>query len=251
MATDSVLIVVTGADEFRKTGWRTGLWFSELTHFWDVAEEAGFCLDIASPVGGKIPIDPESLVVSEMATAFGLEGAVTKHYRDRAYMDLLSDTLRVSEAEVDRYDAIYLAGGHGAMFDFPESDDLAKLIVAFHAAEKIVSAVCHGPAALLNVRLADGTHLAAGRRVTGFSWAEEEGVKRDQAVPFSLEGELNRLGVEYSKGLVPFTSHLVEDGRLITGQNPGSAHAVGQAVVKRLRMDAERGTARPIEVERS
>ena len=245
MAANKILIVVTGTDEFREIGWRTGLWFSELTHFWDVAEEAGFRLDIASPAGGKIPIDPESLVISEMATAFGLEGAVAKHYRDRGYMDRLLDTLPVSEVDVDQYDAIYLAGGHGAMFDFPASDALAKLIVAFHAAEKIVSAVCHGPAALLNVRLANGTYLAAGRRVTGFSWTEEVGVKRDQAVPFSLEEELKKLGAECSKGLVPFTSHVVEDGQLITGQNPGSAKAVGQAVIKQLESDAGRGTARP------
>ena len=243
MSTKRILIVVTNSDEFRKSGWRTGLWFSELTHFWDVAEEAGYVMDIASPSGGKIPLDPESLVMSEMATAFGLEGAVSHHYRDRAFMDRLEDVMKVADAKVVDYAAIYLAGGHGALFDFAESPDLAKLVAEFYEANKVVSAVCHGPSGLLNVRLSGGDHLIAGRKLTGFSWTEEEGVKRDGAVPFSLEERLRSAGGDYSKALIPFTSHVVEDGRLITGQNPGSAKAVGQAVVKQLQ--AESTQARP------
>ena len=234
MASGSILIVVTNSDAFEKVGWRTGLWFSELTHFWDVAEEAGYAMVIASPAGGKVPIDPESLVMSEMATAFGLEGAVSKHYRDRGYMDLLENTIRVADANVANYAAIYLAGGHGALFDFAESPHLAKLVADFYEADKLVSAVCHGPSGFLNVRLNSGDHLIAGRKLTGFSWGEERSVKRDVAVPFSLEERLRSLGADYSKASIPFASHVVEDGRLITGQNPGSAHAVGEAVVRRL-----------------
>ncbi|GJG89381.1 thiazole biosynthesis protein ThiJ [Gemmatimonadetes bacterium T265] len=232
-----ILIVVTNGGEFRKVGWRTGLWFSELTHFWDVAEAAGYAMDIASPAGGNVPIDPESLVISEMATAFGLEGAVSKHYRDRAYMDRLEHTLRVADVEPADYAAIYLAGGHGALFDFADSPDLAKLVADFYEADRIVSAVCHGPSGLLNVRLSSGDYLVAGKQLTGFSWSEEKGVKRDAAVPFSLEERLQRAGADYRKAVIPFVSYVVEDGRLITGQNPGSAHAVGEAVVKRLRAD--------------
>ena len=234
MNTNRILIIVTNADKFQKVGWRTGLWFGELTHFWDVAEKAGFSMDIASPSGGNIPVDPESLLISEMATAVGLEGAPSKHYRDRAYMDLLENTLSVTDVKLENYDAIYLTGGHGAMFDFPESSGLAKLVADFYEANKIVSAVCHGPSGLLNVRLSGGGYLIAGKKLTGFSWTEEEVVKRDDAVPFSLEGELKERGADYSKALLPFTSHVVEDGRLITGQNPTSAHAVGEAVVMRL-----------------
>lgn len=234
MSDNRVLIIVTNSDEFRSSGRRTGLWFSELTHFWDVAEEAGYAMDIASPSGGKVPIDPESLMINQMATAFGLEGAVSKHYGDRAYMNRLDDTMKVSDAKVTDYAAIYLAGGHGAMFDFAESHDLAKLVADFYEANKIVSAVCHGPSGLLNVRLSGGDFLIAGKKLTGFSWSEEEGVKRDEAVPFSLEERLRSVGADYSKALIPFTSHVVEDGRLITGQNPGSAHAVGEAVIRKL-----------------
>ena len=234
MSKGKILIVLTNSDAFETIGWRTGLWFSELTHFWDVAEEAGYAMDIASPSGGKIPIDPESLMISEMATAIGLEGAVSKHYLDRAYMDRLDETMKVSDARAADYAAVYLAGGHGAMFDFAESADLAKLVADFYESDKIVSAVCHGPGGLLNVRLRGGDFLVAGRKLTGFSWAEEKGVKRDDAVPFSLEDRLLSLGADYSKAVVPFASHVVEDGRLITGQNPTSAKAVGEAVVRRL-----------------
>ena len=240
MANGKILIVVTNADAFRTVGWRTGLWFGELTHFWDVAEQAGYAMDIASPLGGKIPIDPESLMMSEMATAVGLEGGVSKHYRDRAFMDRLENTLHVSESAVADYVAIYLAGGHGAMFDFVESSHLAKLVAEFYEANKVVSAVCHGPGGLLNVRLSGGDRLVAGKKLTGFSWTEEQAVKRDVAVPFSLEGRLRELGVEYTKATIPFTSHVVEDGHLITGQNPGSAHAVGKAVIERLEAERER-----------
>ena len=239
MSNGKILVVVTNSDAFAKIGWRTGLWFSELTHFWDVAEEAGYAMDIASPSGGKIPLDPESLMLSEMATTFGVEGVVAGHYRDRAYMDRLDETMKVSDAQVADYVAIYLAGGHGAMFDFAESADLAKLVADFHEADKIVSAVCHGPGGLLNVRLSGGGYLVAGRKLTGFSWTEEKGVKRDEAVPFSLEDRLQSRGADYSKALLPFASYVVEDGRLITGQNPGSAKAVGEAVVRRLRADGD------------
>ena len=240
MNTNKILIIVTNADQFQKVGWRTGLWFGELTHFWDVAKEAGFSMDIASPSGGKIPVDPESLLISEMATAVGLEGATAKHYRDPAYMALLEHTMRVADAKVEDYDAIYLTGGHGAMFDFSVNPDLAQRIAEFYEAQKIVSAVCHGPSGLLNVRLSDGGYLIAGKKLTGFSWTEEQFVKRDDAVPFSLEDALRERGAEYDKAFIPLVSHVVEDGRLITGQNPGSAHAVGEAVVRQLRAEDSR-----------
>ena len=239
MPSSRILIVVTNSDEIRNSGQRTGLWFSELTHFWDVAEEAGYAMDIASPSGGKIPIDSESLMISQMATAFGLEGAVSKHYGDRAYMERLDNTMKVSDAKVTAYEAIYLAGGHGAMFDFAESHDLAELVADFYEANKIVSAVCHGPVGLLNARVSGGDYLIAGKKLTGFSWSEEQGVKRDEAVPFSLEERLQNAGADHSKTLIPFASHVVEDGRLITGQNPRSAHAVGVAVVKRLQAEGD------------
>lgn len=224
-----ILVVVTDVSEYEKAGYRTGLWLGELTHFWDVAEKAGYQMDIASPAGGKIPLDPESLsheVLKELDTG--------KRYRDRNYMNLLENTLKVSELDPASYDAIYMTGGHGVMFDFPESAALEELTAGFYEADKIVSSVCHGACGLLNVKLSNGDYLIDGKDLTGFSWKEEVLAKRDDVVPFSLEEELKRRGAHYSTASTPFASHVVEDGLLITGQNPGSAQAVGQAVVKKL-----------------
>ena len=164
----------------------------------------------------------------------GIETAVQKRYQDRAFMDQLRDTRKTSEVDPSDYDAIYLTGGHGVMFDFTD-EGLAKKVAEFFEAGKIVSAVCHGPGGLLNVRLSTGEYLLKGRKVTGFSWREEELAKRAEAVPFNLEEEMKKRGAEYEKAMLPYTAHVVEDGRLVTGQNPKSARGVGEAVVKQLR----------------
>ncbi|KAJ3063973.1 hypothetical protein HK102_008336, partial [Quaeritorhiza haematococci] len=228
-ATNRILAIVTSADEYQKVGYRTGLWLGELTHFTDVLEEAGYTVDIASPKGGKVPLDPESLAHAVLA-----QGGTLERYQDRAYMDRLDRAMTFADVDPARYDAIYLTGGHGTMFDFPDSPELQELIAAFYEAGKVVSAVCHGPTGLLNVKRPDGSLLIAGRRVTGFSWNEEAKVQRDDAVPFNLEEELQSRGAEYSKAWFALASHVVEDDRLITGQNPASAQGVGQAVLKRL-----------------
>ncbi|MFF0400423.1 type 1 glutamine amidotransferase domain-containing protein [Streptomyces sp. NPDC005248] len=228
-ATKKILVIVTNVDEYRKSGMRTGLWLGELTHFWDVVEPSGFSMDIASPSGGKVPIDPESLsheVLAELNTG--------KRYENRRFMDLLEDTKRISEVNVEDYDAIYLTGGHGVMFDFPQSQDLESLMAQFYETGRVVSTVCHGATGLLNVTLGDGEPLVKGKSVTGFSWPEEELANRAQAVPYNLQEELKKLGANYSTADEPFETYVVEEGRLITGQNPGSARAVAEAVVRRL-----------------
>ena len=229
-----ILAVVTNAREYEKVGYRTGLWLGELTHFLDVAEEAGFETDIASPAGGYVPLDPESLMTSEAAKAVGIKTAVEKRYEDRAFMDRLQHTMKVADADPADYDAIYLTGGHGVMFDFTDGV-VPEKVGAFFDAGKLVAAVCHGPCGLLNARLANGEHLLAGREATGFSWKEEELAKRAEAVPYNLEEEMTKRGALYDKALLPFTEKVVVDGRLITGQNPGSAKGVGEAIVNHLR----------------
>lgn len=229
-----VLIVVSNTAEFEKVGYRTGLWLSELTHFWDVLEKAGLSMDIASPAGGYVPIDPESLLMPELIQMTGLKDAVNKRYEDRAFMNQLKNTQSVADVDVNQYDAIYLTGGHGVMFDFANNEALGQLIAEFYENNKIVAAVCHGPCGLLNVKLSNGNYLIKDKKLTGFSWREEQLAKRDHAVPFSLQDELTQRGANYEKALIPFTENVVEDGLLITGQNPKSAHAVGQAVLSRL-----------------
>jgi len=228
--TNKILTVATNVGEYEKVGFRTGLWLGELTHFWDVAEEAGYQLEIATPAGGYVPIDPESLSHSMLAM-----GGTDKRYQDRAFMDRLVDTMSVAHADPADYDAIYLTGGHGVCFDFPGSAALASLIAGFHESGKVVSAVCHGPAGLLEVKLSDGSYLIGGKKLTGFSWHEEEKVGRDQAVPFNLEEELTKRGAHYEKAWFAMSAHVVEDGPLITGQNPTSAEGVGKAVINRLK----------------
>jgi putative intracellular protease/amidase len=233
--TNRILVVVTNIGEYQKVGYRTGLWLSELTHFLDVVEAAGLQTDIASPSGGYVPIDPESLMLQEVGHALGMEGKTHKHYEDRAFMNRLVNTMKVADANPAAYVAIYLTGGHGVCFDFPTSEALAEITRDFLESGKIVSAVCHGPAGLLEVKLRGDEYLVKGRKVTGFSWTEEELAKRADAVPFNLEEELRRRGANYSKAMIPFKSYVVEDGHLITGQNPGSAEGVGKAVVQKLK----------------
>lgn len=232
MPTNKILIIVTNVREYEKVGFRTGLWLGEMTHFWDVAEKAGYRMDIASPSGGYIPIDPESL-----AAAVLKDGGTEKRYEDRAYMNRLLNTMKVEDADPAAYDAIYMTGGHGVCFDFPKCDALATLTAKMFEAGKVVSAVCHGPAGLLEVKLSNGDYLIAGKNVTGFSWNEEVKAGREQAVPYNLEEELQKRGAKYGKAWLAFSSHVVEDSLLITGQNPASAAGVGEAVMKKLKQE--------------
>lgn len=230
---NKILAIVTNVAEYEKVGYRTGLWLGELTHFLDVVEKAGYQADIASPSGGYVPIDPESLMLQELGHAVGLAGPVHRRYEDRAFMNRLVDTMKVGDADVSAYDAIYMTGGHGVCFDFPRSAALADVTARFWESGKVVSAVCHGPAGLLEVKVG-GEYLITGKDVTGFSATEEGLAKREKAVPYILEEELKKRGARYGKSSIPFKSYVVEDGRLITGQNPASAAGVGEAVVKTL-----------------
>lgn len=232
--TGRILIVVTNVDQYEQAGFRTGLWLGELTHFWDAVEEAGFRSDIASPEGGWVPLDPQSLMMPEMGHNSRLGGDVTDHYRDRKFMDRLNETLPLATVTAADYDAIYLAGGHGTMWDF-RSPELGRLLADFYESGKIVSAVCHGPVGFLEARLSDGRWLVQDKELTAFSWAEEKAINRDDVVPFNLEEELKSRGARFTKAMLPFGKHVVEDGLLITGENPASAHGVGEAVARALR----------------
>lgn len=229
MATKKILVIVTNVGEYENVGFRTGLWLGELTHFWDVIEKAGYTMDLASPEGGYIPLDPESLsheYLNELGTI--------DRYKDRDFMDLLENTRKISDTKPEDYDAIYLTGGHGVMYDFPNSEDLETAIARFYESGRVVSSVCHGATGLLNAKLGNGDFVIKGKKVTGFSWPEEVLATRDKAVPFNLEEEMGKRGADYTKAAKPFETYVVEDGNLITGQNPGSAQAVGEAVVAKL-----------------
>jgi len=174
-------------------------------------------MDIVSPKGGKIPIDRRSL------GRLTLNRAARRRYEDPTFMALLDDTRSVSEVDWEQYDVVYFAGGHGAMWDFADNDELHAITRSMHEAGRVVSAVCHGTAALQNVRLSSGEFLIAGKRGTGFAYRDETvaGVKR--FVPYNLQDRLIERGMNYSRAHIPLGGHAVADGRLITGQNPNSA----------------------------
>lgn len=225
-----VLIVTTSTPSYEKAGYRTGLWLGELTHFYDVLEKAGHHLTIVSVEGGRVPIDPESLSTVMLAM-----GGTKKRYEDPEFMALLDDTDALDTACDQEWDAVYLTGGHGTMFDFPYNPVLADILVNTYENGGIVSAVCHGPAGFVGATLSDGRPLVEGRKVTGFSWPEEKLAGRDKVVPFRLDHALKEEGANYTKALRPMAEKVVRDDRLVTGQNPMSAEAVGTQVVKLLK----------------
>lgn len=223
-----VLHVVTNVAHYADPSEPTGLWLSELTHAWDIFAARGFEQRIVSPRGGLAPLEPRAL-------KWPLIDASAKGWlADAARMALLSFTARPDEIDPADYDAIYFTGGHAVMWDFPDSEGLQAITRAIWERGGIVSSVCHGYCGLLNTRLSDGTPLVAGRRVTGFSWTEEVLAGVAKKVPYNAEEEMKRRGARYEKAFLPFVSHAIGDGRLVTGQNPGSARATAEKVASLL-----------------
>jgi len=229
MKTPRILAIATNADP-TLNGAKTGLWLSELTHFLAVIVDAGFDYDIASPKGGKIPLDEHSKTTAQLA-----DPSNVKFLADPRFVATLEDSMPVSAADPGRYDAIYLAGGHGAMFDFRQSADLQRLITALHDRHAYLAGVCHGVAGFIDSVDSAGDVIARHRRVTGFSNAEDLLAGTKKLMPFLLEDEFEKNGADYRKNVIPFTQHVEIDGKLITGQNPASARAVGERLVAELR----------------
>ena len=223
-----VLAIVTSHDTMKNESAKTGLWFSELVHFYDVVRVAGFPIDIVSVKGGKVPIDPRSLVPVLM-------DETTKTYHlDPYFISKLDHSLPLDGINGQDYDCVFFAGGHGTLWDFPESKKIQEITAAIYENGGLVSAVCHGPAALLHTRLTDGTHLLEDVEVTGYTNIEEKLMFQGNKIPFYLEDELRSAAKSFKKSTIPFTSHVVENKRIITGQNPQSARAVGEQALKFL-----------------
>ena len=223
-----ILHVVTNVAHYEDPTQPTGLWLSELTHAWQVFAAKGYAQRIVSPQGGVSPLEPRSL-------KWPLADACAKDWlADPARMALLSSTARPDDIDPAEFDAIYFTGGHAVMWDFPDSGELQRITRAIHARGGVVSSVCHGYCGLLNTRLADGTLLVAGRRVTGFSWREEVLAGVAAKMPYNAEAQMKQRGARYEKAWLPFVSHVVVDGRLVTGQNPMSAKATAEQVAALL-----------------
>jgi putative intracellular protease/amidase len=219
-----VLMIVTSHAQLGTSGQKTGFWLEELAAPYYELREAGFTIDVASPLGGKPPVDPKS----ESSDA----SSVKRFLDDPEAMAKLAATKRLDDS-LEPYDAYFVVGGHGVMWDLAESATLAGLLGRAHDDGRVVAAVCHGPAALSSVKDAAGAPIVKGRRVAGFSNEEEDAVGLTGVVPFALETRLRELGGRYERG-PKWSSFAVRDGKLVTGQNPQSSAAVARLVVEAL-----------------
>ena len=228
MATKRILNVVTNVDSYQETDAETGLWLSELTHAYDIFEAAGYEQTLVSPNGGKSPLEPRSLKFPSF------DSSAKKWFNNPERMQLLETTAAPAEINAKDYDAIFFTGGHAVMYDFPGSEGLQQLTREIYENGGIVAAVCHGYCGLLETTLSNGEHLVKGKNLTGFSWNEEVLAGVAKKVPYNVQERMENLGANYSKGLIPFSSYTVVDGRLVTGQNPGSAKETAEKTVEVL-----------------
>ncbi len=212
-----ILIVATSHDQIGSTQQQTGLWFEELTTPFYVFKSCSFKVDIASIKGGRIPIDPKSYLESDT-----LPNSVESFIKDKTNMSLIENSLCISDIKSDDYDALFLPGGHGVMWDFSYSETLVQLILSFHSQNKVIGAVCHGPAAFVHVMDVDGKPIIKNKNMTGFTNEEEKIVQLEQEVPFLLESKLRELGANFIKSDL-FEPNVITDGWLVTGQNPASS----------------------------
>jgi putative intracellular protease/amidase len=223
----NVLLVLTSHDQLGDTGKKTGFWLEEFAAPYFVFKDAGATLTLASPKGGQPPLDPKSDEPDAQTEA-------TERFRkDPAAQAALASTVRLADVKAEDFDAVFYPGGHGPLWDLAEDRHSIALIEAFQAAGKPVAAVCHAPGVLRHVKGADGKPLVDGKRVTGFTNTEEEAVQLTDIVPFLVEDMLKANGGDYSKG-ADWASYVVEDGLLITGQNPASSQAAAEALLKHL-----------------
>lgn len=222
-----ILVVLTSVEKYPEMDRATGLWLGEAVHFVRKVEAAGYEVDYVSPQGGYTPIDPHSLAMAEPID--------WEWYQKKEFMNRLGKTMKTSEVNPDDYIAIYYAGGHGVIWDFPDNEELQSISRKIYENGGIVSSVCHGAAGLLNIKLSNGSLLVKGKELTGFSNEEEKLAELDKFVPFLTETELLARGAIYKKADEPWVSFAVEDNRLITGQNPASGGAVADLLIKVLK----------------
>jgi len=220
---NKILFVVTSHNQLGDTGKETGFYLSEVTHPWEILSKAGYEIEFVSPKGGKAPVDGLDLK-DEVNRAFW-ENPVNRAKTE--------NTQSPEQINPDDYIAIHYAGGHGTMWDFPDNEKLAQIASKIYENGGVVSAVCHGPAGLVNIKLSDGNYLIDGKKVNGFTNEEEKAVELENVVPFQLESKMIERGGKFEKSGL-WQDHVVVDGRLITGQNPQSAASLGKAVLKKL-----------------
>jgi putative intracellular protease/amidase len=227
-----VLFVLTSHGTKGSTGQPTGYYLAEVTHPLAALEEAGIRVEFASIQGGEPPVD-----------GLDLKDAVNAHYwNDDNFREAVRQTKRLQDVEASDYSALFFAGGHGTMWDFPDSPDVQRITREMYENNGPVGAVCHGPSALVNVTLSDGSYLVDGKRISAFTDSEERAVELDGVVPFLLASELNARGARH-RPAPDWTRNVIVDGSLVTGQNPQSASGVGEALRDLLLASAGQSSA--------
>jgi putative intracellular protease/amidase len=226
-----ILIISTSHDRMGDTGRPTGVWIEELTTPYYALADAGLQVDIASIKGGPAPIEPNSQKALGENTA-----SVDRYLCDAVLQQKLRETSALDSIDTSQYHGLFLPGGHGTMWDYPQSATLARMVGSFLDEERVVAAVCHGPAGLVSAKLNNGQSVVAGRRVSAFTNSEEEAVGLTGVVPFLLETRLRELGADFVK-TDDFQPFAVADGALITGQNPASAERVAALVLKHFNLE--------------
>ena len=223
--TDKILIVLTSHTELGNTGDKTGFWLPELTHPYYEFTEAGYSVDIASIEGGMAPIDSKAFEEEDEYHQIFLN--------DAKLMAKVIQSVPLAEVNPNDYQVVMFAGGSGPMWDFPDNKDINRISSAIYENKGIVSAVCHGNAALINIKLSDGTSLIANKRISAFTNEEEASLGTTEIVPFLLQDKLIERGAIHVYGK-PWEENVVVENRLVTGQNPASAKKVAQSIIALL-----------------
>ena len=223
----NILVVLTSHDRLGETGHQTGFWLEELATPYYVFKDAGAVVTLASPDGGKPPLDPKSDDVSAETPA------TIRFKADTVANEQLANTAKLQDVDSSNFDAVFYPGGHGPLWDLIDNKQSIKLIEAFWTQGKPVSAVCHAPIALVNAKDENGEFIVKGREVTGFTNEEEEAVGLTNIVPQLVEDVMIERGANYSKK-ESWASFACKDGNLITGQNPASSEAVAELLLKAL-----------------
>ncbi|GFS16559.1 thiamine biosynthesis protein ThiJ [Elysia marginata] len=221
-----ILIILTSTDKMGDTGKPTGWYLPELAHPYKVLVEAGFEMDSISPKGGKSPVDPGSV------EAYKDDPVCQWFHKDDKAQALVNSTKTAGQINPSDYVAVLYPGGHGPMFDLANDATIAEITSKVFNNGGVVAAVCHGPAGLVPVKI-NGEPIVKGRKVTAFSNAEEDAMQLSSAMPFMLETKLKEQGGQFAAAAL-WQNHVVVDGKLITGQNPNSAHAIAEAMIALL-----------------
>jgi putative intracellular protease/amidase len=222
-----ILVVLTSHDQLGNTGRKTGFWLEELASPYYVFKDAGVEMTLASPKGGRAPLDPKSNEPENQTDQ------TRRFVADASAEAALATTAVLKDVAFDEFDGVFYPGGHGPMWDLAEDTDSISLIERTIAAGKPVALVCHAPGVLRHVKGADGLPLVKDKTVTGFSNSEEEAVGLTKVVPFLVEDELKAKGGKYSS-VADWQPYVLEDGLLITGQNPASSGPGAKALVAKL-----------------